>query len=168
MPTITFDFKEFIKLLGKKVSIKEFENLLINYAKAELEHYDSKTGKVSVKLGDTNLPYLWSEEGLAILLKGILGIEKGIPKIQIKKGNNHIVVDKSVESIRPFIAAFVAKGRKVDDYFLTQIIQFQEKLSENFGRKRQKISVGLYKFNNIKWPVHYKAVDPESVRFAPL
>ncbi len=168
MPTIAFDFNDFLKLLGRKISPEQFGDLLLNYAKSELEHYDKKTGICTIKLGDTNLPYLWSAEGLAILLRGVLGIENGIPKINVKKGDYKIIVDKSVAQIRPFIAAFVIKGRPVDEYLLMQLVQMQEKLSENFGRKRQKISIGLYKFKSIKWPLHYKAVDPESVRFVPL
>ncbi len=168
MPTISFDFNDFIKLLGRKISPKQFGELLLDNAKAELEHHDEKTGLATVKLGDTNLPYLWSAEGLAILLRGVLGIEKGIPKINVKKGDYKIIVDKSIAPIRPYIAALVAKGKSVDEYLLMQLVQMQEKLSENFGRKRQKISVGIYKFKNIKWPLHYKAVDPDSVRFVPL
>lgn len=168
MPTISFDFDDFLKLLGRKLSSEQFGELLLNYAKAELEHHDKRTGEVIVKLGDTNLPYLWSAEGLAVLLKGVLGIEKGIPKLPVKKAGHKILVDRSISQIRPYIAAFVAKGKSVDEYLLRQLVQMQEKLSENYGRKRQKISIGLYKFKNISWPLHYKAVDPESVRFVPL
>jgi phenylalanyl-tRNA synthetase beta chain len=51
---------------------------------------------------------------------------------------------------------------------LLDIIQTQEKLCWNFGRKRRTVSMGIYRSAHIKWPVHYKAVDPDAVSFVPL
>ncbi len=170
MPTITFSLKDFQQLLGKKLTIAELEELLVLYAKAEVEGYDKSTGEVSVKLDDTNLPYVWCPEGLARFLKGILGMRKGAAKLKINSSSYKIIADDSVKKVRPFITAFVAKGngKKLDDYLLKQLVQMQEKFCEGYGRRRQKVSVGLYSFKRIAFPVHYKAVVPESVRFAPL
>jgi len=54
------------------------------------------------------------------------------------------------------------------NYLLKQIIQLQEKLCDNYGRRRQKIAIGVYTSKKIEFPVNYKAVDPESVDFVPL
>lgn len=121
-----------------------------------------------MELDDTNLPYLWSIEGVARLFRGALGLQKGIPKIKVSKGNYDVIVEKSVSTVRPFIAAFVAKGGKIDDYLLKQFVQLQEKFCESYGRKRQKVSIGLYSHTRIKFPVHYKALSPNSVKFVPL
>ncbi len=144
--------------------------MLVLYAKAEVEGYNKPTGEVSVKLDDTNLPYLWCPEGLARFLKGILGMRKGAAKLKINSGSYKIIADDSVKKVRPFITAFVAKGSggKLDDYLLKQLVQMQEKFCEGYGRRRQKVSIGLYSYKRIAFPVHYKAVVPESVRFAPL
>jgi phenylalanyl-tRNA synthetase beta chain len=48
------------------------------------------------------------------------------------------------------------------------MIQTQEKLAGNFGRKRRTVSMGLYRISIIKWPIHYRGVDPDSVSFVPL
>jgi len=114
------------------------------------------------------LPYLWSVEGAARLIRGVLGKSKGIPKIEIKKSGYKLIVDKSVKDVRPFITGFVAKGCKVDDYLIKQIIQLQEKLCESFGRKRKKAAIGVYAYDKIKFPVKYKATAPESIKFTPL
>ena len=66
------------------------------------------------------------------------------------------------------MVAFVISGKSVDDAMLKDIIQTQEKLCWNFGRKRKTISMGVYREAEIKWPAHYKAVDPESTFFTPL
>ena len=59
-------------LIGKKLSLDELKEL-VEYGKGEYDGYDKETDEVSVSFGDTNLPYLWSIEGVARLLKGLLG-----------------------------------------------------------------------------------------------
>ncbi len=168
MPTVSFLFKDFQQLLGKKMPIEEFESMLLLYVKAELGKHDKETGEVTVELDDTNLPYLWCPEGIARLLRGILGLQKGAAKLKVTRGSYKLIVESSVKSIRPYITAFVAKGKKLDDYLLKQLVQMQEKFCESYGRRRQKTSIGLYSYKRIKFPVHYKAVAPESAKFVPL
>ncbi len=167
MPTITFSLKDLRNLVQKNISIEELENLL-SFAKGELENYDKETDEVSVFLGDTNLPYLWSLEGIARHLKSILGKQKGIPRFTAKKSDYKVIVDSSVKQIRPYLAAFVARGKKIDENLLKQMINLQEKFCENYGRHRQKVSIGIYSYKKITFPVHYKATEPESVKFTPL
>ena len=167
MPTITFSLKDLQDLVGKKLSPDELKDL-VEYGKGEFDGYDKETDEVSVSFGDTNLPYLWSIEGVARLLKGLLGKQKGIPKLEINKSDYKVIVDKSVDKIRPYVVAFVAKGQKVNDYLIKQIIQLQEKLCENYGRRREKVAIGIYSYKKITFPVHYKATSPESVKFIPL
>ncbi len=168
MPNISFSYNDFQKLLGRKLPIEEFKELSLLYAKAEVEGYDAKSGEIKVALDDTNLPYLWCVEGLARLFRGVLGVEKGMPKLKIEASSYRVAVDSSVEAIRPFIATFVAEGAKLDNYLLEQLIQLQEKFCEGYGRRRQKVSIGLYSHKRIKFPVHYKAVSPDSISFVPL
>jgi phenylalanyl-tRNA synthetase beta chain len=167
MPTITFSLKDLQNLVGKKLSIDEVKDLS-EYGKGEFEAYDKETDEVSISFGDTNQPYLWSIEGVARLFKGLIGKQKGIPQLKINKSDYKVIVDKSVDKIRPYVVAFVAKGQKVNDYLIKQIIQLQEKLCENYGRRREKIAIGIYSHSKITFPVHYKATSPESVKFIPL
>lgn len=167
MPTIKFSLKELERLLGRKISETDLGKLL-SYCKAEVDNYDKATGDVTADFGDTNLPYLWSIEGVARLLKGVIGKEKGIPKVPVKNSKYELIVDESVLKVRPYIVSFAAKGAEIDDYLLRQMVQLQEKLCDNFGRRRQKIAIGIYRLNKIRFPVHYRAVDPGSIRFVPL
>jgi len=164
MPTITFSQEDLHKLVGQKLDDKKLTHLL-DCAKAEL---DAKLGhEMTVKYNDTNLPYLWGVEGLARFFKGVLGKQKGIPTIKLEKARDKVVYDKRLSRIRPYIACFKAYGKKIDDYLLKQIIQLQEKLAENFGRKRQKISIGVYPLKTITFPVSCKAASPTEL-FTPL
>ena len=123
MPNINFSFKDFQRLLGKRISLSEFGELVTLYAKGELEAYNQD--QVKVELDDTNMPYLWCVEGLARFFRGVLNIEKGLPKIKVTNSSNKILVDSNVKKVRPYIACFTAKG-KIDNYLLEQLIQFQE------------------------------------------
>src|SRR5574341_1551961 len=164
MPTITFSADDLQKLTGQKLDEKKLTQPL-DCAKAEL---DSKLGhEMTVKYNDTNLPYLWSVEGLARLFRGLLGKQKGIPVLKLEKAKDKVVYDKRLSKIRPNIACFKAYGKKIDDYLLKQLIQLQEKLAENFGRKRQKISIGVYPLKSITFPVQCRAASTTEL-FTPL
>lgn len=165
MPTITFSLKDLGKLIGKRVSAEELNELLA-YCKGEVSGVNGD--EISAEFSDTNLPYLWSAEGVARALKGVLGIEKGLAKINTEKSSLKIIVDGSVKSVRPYIGGFLAKGVKVNDYLIKQIIQLQEKFCDSYGRKRKKVAIGVYKGGSLRFPIHYKAVEPESIEFAPL
>ncbi|MBI4439284.1 phenylalanine--tRNA ligase subunit beta [Candidatus Woesearchaeota archaeon] len=166
MPTISFSLKDLQLLIGKKITPAELENLA-HYCKAELQKHDKTTDEAFIELDDTNLPYLWSVEGVARLLKGVLGTRKGLYEPKVNRSTRQVNVDSSILAVRPHIAAFAAKGPRLDDYLLRQLVQLQEKLCDSYGRKRQKISVGLYSLKKIKFPVNYKAAPP-STKFVPL
>ncbi len=167
MPTITFSLKDLQNLVSKNLTIEEVQELS-HYGKGDFESYDKESDDVKIDFGDTNLPYLWSVEGFARLIKGFLGMQKGIPEIKIHKGDYQVIVDKSVMKYRPYISCFAAKGKKIDNYLIKQIVQLQEKFCETYGRRRQKVSIGLYSYKRLIFPVHYKAVDPLSTEFIPL
>ena len=166
MPTIDCSLADLNKLTRRSLSVKAVEELL-EYAKAEVESYDGKDA-LRVKFEDTNQPHLWSSEGIARLFRGALGVDKGLTSYKAGASSDTIIVDKSVESIRPHIAAFSAKGPAITDAFIKQLIQFQEKLCDGYGMRRKKVSIGIYRYSHITWPVTYKAVPPTSVKFVPL
>ncbi|MBI4714960.1 MAG: phenylalanine--tRNA ligase subunit beta [Nitrospirae bacterium] len=79
-----------------------------------------------------------------------------------------IRVSEGMREIRPYVGGFGAEGLAIDEETLAQLIQTQEKISEIFGRNRKRISIGIYNLRKITFPVDYKAVDPNGVRFVPL
>jgi phenylalanyl-tRNA synthetase beta chain len=164
MPTITCNTDDLYSLIGKRLDEKKLRELL-DIAKAELE---SPYGKeIIVKYNDTNQPYLWSVEGLARLFRSYLGIDKKLSSLNLVKGKDKVVYDRKLSAIRPYIACFTATGKKIDEQLLKQLIQLQEKLAENFGKKRQKISIGIYPLRGIAFPLQCKAANPNE-EFTPL
>jgi phenylalanyl-tRNA synthetase beta chain len=171
MPKIEVNEKRFYSLTGRSFSRAELEALL-PAAKGELD--DADEGVLKLELNDTNRPDLWSTAGLARQLRIYTG--GPIPEYgffsragSVKdSGLREIIVDPALRNIRPWIAAFAVQGKKIDELTLVDIIQSQEKLCWNYGRKRRSIAMGVYRSGLISWPVHYDAVDPEETRFQPL
>ncbi len=171
MPKIEISEQALRKLIGLPVASGELEGLL-TVAKGEL---DGREGDLlKVELNDTNRPDLWSTAGLARQLRVYLGGTTprydffSTPKKAQSPGERIILVDKALQGIRPFIAGFAVAGRKLDEAALADLIQTQEKLCWNFGRKRQSIAMGVYRSDAITYPIHYRAADPDSTRFVPL
>ncbi|MEM0150059.1 MAG: phenylalanine--tRNA ligase subunit beta [Candidatus Micrarchaeaceae archaeon] len=77
-----------------------------------------------------------------------------------------IIVSKSVDKVRPAIAAMSVKNANLEGGRLKYIIDFMEKLSETYGRKRKKIAMGLHSTAQIKQPFYYDAKKEGS--FVPL
>ena len=182
MPKIDVNEQLFFNLLGKKYDYSpEFEHLLSS-AKAELDEAPSAAAPqderiIKIELNDTNRPDLWSTAGLARLLRMHTGGASNKARYQTflstvgerkNSGNRTITVAPALQHIRPFMTAFVISGKPIDDAMLKDIIQTQEKLCWNFGRKRRSVSMGVYRSELINWPVQYRAVDPHTTSFTPL
>jgi phenylalanyl-tRNA synthetase beta chain len=176
MPKIEVDEKLFFDLVGRRMEVTELEHAL-ETAKAELDQWDKTAPEhervIKIELNDTNRPDLWSTAGIARQLR----IKDGgaIPEYtffsregDIRPSEYRVVVDETIQKLRPFMAGFVISGKPLGDDMLRDAIQTQEKLCSNFGRKRRSISMGMYRIDLIKWPVSYKGVDPDSVSFVPL
>jgi phenylalanyl-tRNA synthetase beta chain len=163
-------------------SREEFEEAL-TCAKAELdsEPWSVDSDKtlpaaertLKIELNDTNRPDLWGTAGCARQVRVYNGGKR--PEYpffsrpgDVKKTRWKVQVEKTVKQVRPYLTGFIASGRAIDDAALRDMIQTQEKLAWNFGRKRRTISMGLYRISMIKWPIIYRGVDPDSVSFVPL
>jgi len=180
MPKIEVNEEIFYNLAGRPGGWKnrdEFEEIL-TCAKAELDEDSDKNlpegeRTLKIELNDTNRPDLWGTAGCARQLKVYCGGK--MPDYSffsspgnVKKTTRKVKVMATVKQVRPYLSGFVAKGKSISDSLLRDMIQTQEKLAWNFGRKRRSISMGLYRTSLIKWPIVYKGVDPDSVSFVPL
>ena len=93
-------------------------------------------------------------------------IRKKNKRYTAKKSEYKIIVDKSVEKIRPYISSCVVKNLKISDEELEQLIDAQEKMHETMGRKRKKFAVGIHDLDSIEFPVKYSIVG--EYQFIPL
>ncbi len=175
MPTITI-FKDDLESLltgdrdaDRGVPIAQLEEWLM-LVKGELKGHNPETGELRIELQDSNRPDLWCCEGIA---RQIRITQQGRLKpyaffTKKPKSPHHLIVKPGMEQVRPYVAACTAKGYRVTEKGLAQLIQTQEKLADIFGRKRKTVSIGIYQLRNIAFPVTYELVKPDDVRFTPL
>ena len=173
MPKFETKEKFLFSLLGREYTDAELEQVFPR-AKAELDEHDKENGVFKIELNDTNRPDLWSAMGLARLLKNYED-----PQIKqydffsskcftADNKGRELHVGNRAKEVREFSCGFVAKGKTVDEDILLTLIQSQEKLCFNFGRKRKTIAMGIYRNDLITYPIHYDGADPDKTHFVPL
>lgn len=173
MPKIEVHEDLFNSLLNHSYSDDELE-MIFPVAKAELGSHDKSERLYKIELNDTNRPDLWSASGVTRALNTYETIQPPTydffsSKDETKEsGGRELITHSSVKEVRPFSVGFCVTGKVVDDKILESLIQTQEKLCNNFGRKRKSIAIGVYRSDLITFPVHYKGVDPDAYSFIPL
>jgi phenylalanyl-tRNA synthetase beta chain len=178
VPKIEVNEEHFFSLAGRRWDSREAFEEALTCAKAELDEDADRSLPPServlkIELNDTNRPDLWATAGCARALR--VHETGNIPQYGFfstgdtrQKAERAIIVEGTVRGVRPFLAGFVAKGKAITDAALRDMIQSQEKLAWNFGRKRRTVSMGIYRTAMITWPITYKGVDPDAVSFVPL
>ena len=82
---------------------------------------------------------------------------KGKPQLKITVG-------KGVKRCRPFIAGFTVKGADLKGDRIKELMNFQEKLHETYGRKRKKMAIGIHDLDRIEGDVTYEAAKDGEMR----
>jgi len=164
MPVINLNKKVFEKLVGKKMPLEQLKEN-ISFLGTDLEKIEGNEIVVEVF---PNRPDMLSEQGFARAFSSFIGRRIGLRKYNVKKSNYKVIVDKSVNNVRPFTACAVVKGIKFNDEKIKEVIQIQEKLHITYGRNRKKIAIGIYPFEKIKFPIRFEARKSDEVRFQPL
>ena len=170
MPTIEIKISDFESLLGnQKINQAALESLL-ERVKGEVKEFLPEKDTAKVELNDSNRPDLWSPEGIArqIRLAESKKVQYPFFDPSAQAADKKVMISKEVGAVRPYLAACAVKGIPVTEAVLAQLIQAQEKLADTFGRKRQTVSIGLYRLPKIAFPVRYEMADPAEVRFTPL
>jgi phenylalanyl-tRNA synthetase beta chain len=170
MPKIETKEKSFFHYLGKSYTDDELEEIF-PVAKAELDGHSDDT--IKIELNDTNRPDLWSAIGVARAIKNYKdGDIKEYDFLSSKdktldNGGRELQIHEAPVN-RAYSIGFAAKGHVVSNDDLLSLIQSQEKLCFNYGRKRKTIAMGIYRSDLIEFPVHYQGADPDKTSFVPL
>ncbi|HDQ15369.1 MAG TPA: phenylalanine--tRNA ligase subunit beta [Sediminispirochaeta sp.] len=173
MPKIEVFQDALYKYAGKKYGDHELEEML-TVAKGELDDKDESSSELKIELNDTNRPDLWSTAGVGRQLRVYKTGE--VPQYDFFStadkeqdyGDRVVKIDPSVKDVRPYEVALAARGRAIDEATLKDIIQTQEKLCWNFGRKRRSIAIGVFRSDLLTYPITYRAADPDETKFVPL
>ncbi len=163
MAVVEFDLDDLGCLVGRKLKKEELEGLAM--MGFPLEKLEEK--KVLYEVFP-NRPDMLSIEGFARAARSYLGLEKAARNYSIGKSGCKLTVDRNVADVRPYIAAAILKGGRLNETALQSLIQLQEKLHDTFGRKRKKVAIGIHDMAMLKEPFFYKAVSRDAIRFVPL
>ena len=164
MPTVNLNKNEFEKLVGRKLPLDKLKDR-ISMLGTDLEYI--KDNEIIVEVFP-NRPDMLSEQGFARAFSSFIGVKKGLREYKAKKSDYKLIIDNSVSNVRPFTSCAIVKNLKFDNERIKQIIQIQEKLHIGYGRNRKKCAIGVYPIEKIKFPIHYKALEPSKIRFIPL
>lgn len=165
MPVVTLYLKRLQKLVGPR-STKEKIMSTLPFLGLDIEEQTDDYVRVEYS---PNRPDYATDVGVASALQGLLGIKKGRQTQPIKKSSKQISIksEPAVRRIRPYIAAVVAKGAKLDDEAIRQMIALQEDLHFGIGRRRKKSSIGIHNLDSVSFPLRYTAVARDH-KFIPL
>ncbi|MHA1290779.1 MAG: phenylalanine--tRNA ligase subunit beta, partial [Candidatus Thorarchaeota archaeon] len=161
---VTVDKKELMKLIGEKLSMKKLEDTLF-LMKAEIERVDGNEIQIEV---NPDRQDMLSGEGIARAVRAFLEIETGLKEFPVVKSGKKIIVGKGLEKIRKYISCGIVRDVEINDNLVKEYMALQEALTATHGRNRRKASIGLYVFDDIKFPIHYALRKPEKIIFAPL
>ena len=164
MPVVELSLSRLEKLIGKNTNKKQILDSL-PFLGLDIESLGRNVVRVEYS---PNRPDYSTDFGIALGLQGILGISKGMPRLNIrKKGNYEIKVDNSTSRIRPFVTGIIARNGSLDDKAVKQIINMQEDLHFGLGRKRKKSSIGVHDLDRISFPLKYTTTSRDH-RLVPL
>ena len=164
MPVITLYRERFSRFMGKKITIDDLTKNLpwIGFDLEEItEDY------VKAEYNPNRIDFC-SYAGVARALKGFLGLETGLPKYAANEPKTTLIIDKAVESVRPYMLAGVVRNIKLDEDAVVELMEIQEDLHWGIGRDRKKASIGIHNLDVVKSPFTFTAVKPASVEFVPL
>jgi len=164
MPVVELNLSRIQKLVGKNVNEKQILDSL-PFLGLDIESMEGNIVRVEYS---PNRPDYSTDFGIALGLQGILGISKGMLRLDIRKqGKYEIKVDSSTSRIRPFVTGIIARNGSLDNESVKQIINMQEDLHFGLGRKRKKSSIGIHDLDSIFFPLKYSTTSRDH-RFIPL
>jgi phenylalanyl-tRNA synthetase beta chain len=162
MPVVTLYLDRLQRLVGK--TSKEKIISAIPFLGLDIEEQTDQYIRVEYS---PNRPDYATDFGIAAGLQGLLGIKKGLVKLDVKRGPYQLKADQSVKKVRPYVTAIVAKNGNLDDETIRQLITLQEDLHFGIGRNRKKSSIGIHDLDKIEFPIRYTTATKEH-RFVPL
>ncbi len=164
MPTITLNKKDLLELIGRNISDENLKDR-ISMIGTDLEHINGNEIVVEVFPDRTDM---LSSEGFARAISSFIGAKTGLREYKVHKSGLTVKVDKSkTDRVRPFVVGAVVKNVHLSSAAVQSLMQVQEKIHKTFGRDRRKLSIGVYDFDKIEFPLTY-TTKPKGFKFIPL
>jgi phenylalanyl-tRNA synthetase beta chain len=116
-------------------------------------------------------PDLFDVGGLSRALKGLFGLERGLPRYPVAAGQIVVTVDPALEGLGsywPLIAAAELEVAPLDQDGLRELMRLQESLHWGIARDRKLCAIGVYDLDSLTPPIRFTRIEPEGLRFVPL
>ncbi|MFX0115914.1 MAG: phenylalanine--tRNA ligase subunit beta [Candidatus Hodarchaeota archaeon] len=166
MPSFEFDRDDFCELVGKHYGISELQGRLPMMGIPDTEVLEGgDIFKVEVA---PNRPDMLCVEGLARAFASFERIKTGLRSYSAEPSDLELYVDPSVKDVRPYICCAVVENVSLSDDAIVSLFNVQEKLHTTHCRDRRKGSIGVYDASGLEFPLQYRAVDLDEVKFVPL
>ncbi|MGC8572720.1 MAG: phenylalanine--tRNA ligase subunit beta [Caldisphaera sp.] len=141
MPVLKFKPERILNLTG--LGINTLEDALFSL---KCEASINNENQLEVEI-NPDRPDMYIGEGIARAIRGITNNELGFKEYDYE--NSKFKLINEIPYIRPIISAAVIYNVNLDNDFLVELIQFQEKLHEGIGRKRRKVAIGIHDLNKV-------------------
>ncbi len=164
MTVVEFEHEEFLELVGDRLSMEEVE-AKVSMMGAAPEGIQGTRQRFDI---NPNRPDWLSIEGIARAFRGVLGIETGLPKYEVRPSEVVFEIDASTRDVRPYAVGALVRDVEFTEPLLRSLIELQENLHLTHGRRRRKVAIGIHDADRVVPPFMYKAVPPESLAFVPL
>ncbi len=155
MPTITYDKKDLLSLIGRNFSDQQLKEV-IELIKPNVENLTKD--EITLEL-TPDRPDLFGIEGLARAIRQYVGLQK-VAKFSVEKYGASIKIESVPD--RPFVASAIVRNVRMTNEFIKSLMNIQEVLHETIGRKRKKVAIGIHDLDKIIFPVTYAAVPKNS------
>ena len=160
MPTVTFPLSYLQRLT--QTPLAQLEQQAFHYGlEATLRDHDLEVEVTAER------PDLLSAEGFIRAMNVYNGQPRSVPETLAESGYS-VTVDSSVLGLRPYLAALVVRQAHLQDGGLEVLMQFQEKVTQTFGRQRKKIAIGVYDLDRMVGNLTYTAQAKTDLSFVPL
>ena len=166
MPVINFSYSDLCELVGREVP-RDLLREKLPLIGADLKSVPEDGDELSFEFFPDR-PDLFSVEGISRAVRAFFAYEPGLRTYNVDDSDVDLVVDPSVNEVRPYIWSALVEGNEITDPLIRSMMDLQEKLHLTHGRNRKKVAIGIHDFRTVKPPFTYKAVLPDELSFIPL
>jgi phenylalanyl-tRNA synthetase beta chain len=153
--------------VGEKLSIEQIDETLKDMGMDMKGISDEEDPEMKVEITAEKMDMV-STVGIGRAVRFYRGISKKLPEYKIGKAKNKVIVDKSVEAVRPKTVCVILRDVNMTAELLDEMIEIQEKIHDSFGRHRKKASIGIYPMDEFSFPVTFSGENPKDIIFHPL
>ncbi len=164
MPVITLQKDRFSQFVGCRLTIEEMTDRL-PWLGFDIEEIGSD--HVKVEFNPNRIDFC-SYAGVARAFRGLMEMETGLPRYEVREGQTVLRISKAVSKIRPYMLAGVVRNLKLDEDAVVDLMGMQEDLHWGVGRNRKKASIGVHNLDVVNSPFTFTAVEPDKASFVPL